>query len=184
MPSSSMRLTSAGFREARRRFGEMLRGFDRFFGEHLVFGHRRQAARLFVLRRLVLPFLIEREEAVEFHHLAGSAQVDGAAAGFGGDVDGGAFEFGGFHLARDRAIPDQLVQPRLVAVDVFGDFRRRAAGAGRAYRFVRFLRVLRLVVIFARAAPARSPCRNSCRAWRGYRRPLPARGRCRRCAYK
>ncbi len=73
------------------------------------------------------------------------------AAGLGGDIDGGAFEFGGFHLARDRAIPDQLVQTRLIAVDIFGDLGRRAAGAGRAYRFVRFLRVLRLVVIFARA---------------------------------
>ena len=145
-------LDQRGFGKARRRLGEVLRGVDRLLGEPLVFRHGRQPARLLVLVGFVLAFLIEREEAVEFHHLAGGAQVDIAAAGLGDDIDGGALEFGGFHLAGDRAVPDQLVEPRLVAVDIFGDFRRRAAGIGRAHRFVRFLRVLRLVLIGARRA--------------------------------
>ncbi len=116
----------------------------------LVFRHRRQTARLFVVRRLVLTFLIEREEAVELHHLAAGAQVDGAAARFGGDINSSAFEFRGFHLAGDCAIPDQLVQTGLIAVDIFGDLIGCAMGVGRAHRFVRLLRVFRLVVVDAR----------------------------------
>ena len=34
---------------------------------------------VFVIAGVVLPLLVEREEAVEFHHRAGSAQVDDAA---------------------------------------------------------------------------------------------------------
>ena len=48
------------------------------------------------------------------------------------------------------AVPDQFVEPRLIAIDVLGDIAGRAAGVGRAHRFVRFLRVLRLVLILAR----------------------------------
>ena len=130
----------------------MLRGVDRLLGERLVLRHRGQPARLFVLVGFVVAFLIEREEAVELHHLAAGAQVDDTATGFGGDIDGGAFEFRGFHLAGDGAIPDQLVQARLVAVDEFRHLVGRAVGVGRAHRFVRLLRVLRLVLIGARRA--------------------------------
>ena len=61
------------FGEARRRFGEVLRCFDRLLGEPLVFRHRRQPARLLILVGFVVAFLVEREEAVELHHLAGGA---------------------------------------------------------------------------------------------------------------
>jgi hypothetical protein len=61
-----------------------------------------------------LAFLVERKEAVELHHRAGGAQFEQAAGDLGGDVDGGAFELGGFHLARDRAQPDQLIKPGLI----------------------------------------------------------------------
>src|SRR6185503_1990790 len=138
------------FREARRRLGEMLRGIDRLLGERLALRHRGQAARLVVFAGFVLAFLVERKKAVELDHLAGGAQLDPARSGFGEDVHRGALELGGFHLAGDREIPDQLVEPGLIAVDIFGDLGRGAAGAGRAHGFVRFLRVLRLVVVFAR----------------------------------
>ena len=72
-------LDQRGFRIARRRLGEMLRGVDRLLGERFAFAHRRQAARLLVLVVLVVAFLIEREEAVELHHLAGGAQLELAA---------------------------------------------------------------------------------------------------------
>ena len=124
--------------------------FDRLLGERFALRHCGQAARFIVLGRFVLAFLVERQKAIELHHLAGGAQFDIARAGLGNDVDCGALKLGGFHLARDCAIPDQLVEPRLVAIDIFGDFGRRAARAGRAHRFVRLLRVLRLVVVFAR----------------------------------
>ena len=68
------------FGKARRRLGEVLRGVDRLAWSALVLRHRRQAARLFVLGGLVDAFLIEREEAVELHDLAGGAQVDVARA--------------------------------------------------------------------------------------------------------
>ncbi len=97
-----------------------------------------------------MAFLIEREEAVEFHHLAGGAQFEIAPAHFGGDVDGGALQLGGLHLTGDGTVPNQFVKARLIAIDMFGDLRRRAAGAGRTYGFVRLLCILRLVVIFAR----------------------------------
>ena len=150
MPSSSMRLTSAASEKRGGGSVKCCAASIACLASASPCAHRGQAARLVVLGGLVLAFLIEREEAVEFHHLAGGAQLDGARAGLGGDVDGGALELGGFHLARDRAIPDQFVEARLIAVDIFGDLGRRAAGAGRAHGFVRFLRVLRLVLVFAR----------------------------------
>ena len=128
----------------------MLGRLDRLLGEHLALRHCREAARFIVIGRFVLAFLIESEKAIEFDHLAGCAQFDIARARLGHDVDRGPLEFCGFHLARDRAIPDQFVEPRLIAIDIFGDFRGRAAGAGGSHRFVRFLRVLRFIVIFAR----------------------------------
>ena len=143
-------LDQSRFRKARRRLGEMLRGLDRLLAERFALRHRGQAAQFVIVGRFVLAFLIESEKAIELHHLAGCAQFDVARTRLGDDVDRGALEFGGFHLARDRAIPDQFVEPRLVAIDIFGDFGGCAAGARRAHRFVRFLRVLRLVVIFAR----------------------------------
>ena len=91
-----------------------------------IAGRRRDFV---VIGRFVLAFLIEGEEAVEFHDLAGGAQFDIARTRLRHDVDRGALEFGGFHLARDRALPDQLVEPRLIAIDVSGDFGGRATGA-------------------------------------------------------
>ena len=71
-------------------------------------------------------------------------------ADLGGDVDRGALELGGFHLAGDGAEPDQLVEPGLVVIehllDVFGTPRE----VGRADRLVGLLRVLRLRDVLAR----------------------------------
>ena len=112
--------------------------------------HRGQAARFFVVLAFVVAFLIEREEAVEFHDLTGGAQFERAATDLRGDVDGGALELGGLHLARDRAVPDQFIELRLIGFDEFRNGLGRAAGIGRAHGFMRFLRVLRLVLIRAR----------------------------------
>ena len=74
----------------------------------------------------------------------------------GDDIDGGALQLGAFHLAGEGALPDQLVEPRLIAIEMARDLFRRAREAGGADRFVRFLRVLRLARIDARRARARS----------------------------
>src|SRR5205823_5843171 len=73
---------------------------------------------------VVAAFLIEREETVEFHDLAGGAQFQHAGAGFRRDVHGGAFQLRGFHLARDSADPDQLIEPGLVVIELATHFRR------------------------------------------------------------
>ena len=111
--------------------------------------HRRQAAGILVLL-VVAAFLIEREEAVELDDLAGGAQVQRAAADLRRDVDRGALQLGGFHLARDGALPDQLVEPGLVGIELAAHAVGAARHVGRADRFVRFLRVLGLGLVLAR----------------------------------
>ncbi len=68
------------FRIARRRLGEVLRGVDRLLLQHFAGAHGRQAAGFLVVAGLVLAFLIEGEEAVEFDDLAGGAQFERAGA--------------------------------------------------------------------------------------------------------
>ena len=118
---------------------------QRFAGRHL-----RQAVGILVVGLVVLVLGVEREEAVELHHRAGGAQIDGAGARLGGDVDRGAFEFGGFHLAGDGAQPDQLVEPGLVVIEHLLDVFGPAGEVGRADRLVGLLRVLRLRDVLAR----------------------------------
>ncbi len=95
-------------------------------GQRLARAHGGQAARLLVLRVVVAAFLIEPEEAVELDDGAGGAQVEQAGGDLGRDVDGGALELGRFHLARHRALPDQLVELGLVGIELA---RARRAGA-------------------------------------------------------
>ncbi len=68
-------LDEGGFRIARRRLGKMLGRGDRALGEVFAGAHCGQAAGLLVVEILVAAFLVEREEAVEFHHGARRAQV-------------------------------------------------------------------------------------------------------------
>ena len=97
---------------------------------------------------IVAAFLVDREEAVEPHDRAGGAQRRRlAVAAFDLDVGGGLLELGGGHLARDRALPDQLVEPGLVALEVARDILGRAGDVGRADRLVRLLRVLGLGLV-------------------------------------
>ena len=132
------------FGEARRGLGEVLRGVDLFLGRHVARLHVGEQALVIVAPNVtggigfgVAALVVDGEEAGELHHLAGGAQRGLAGAVAQGDA--GAFEFGAGHLAGDRALPDQGVEPGLVAiaVGVAGEF-------GGTDRLVRFLRVLRL----------------------------------------
>ena len=135
---------------ARRRLGKMLVGLDLALGEPLARAHLRQPAGLLVLGILVLAFLVEREKTVEIHHGAGGAQIEHAAADIGGDLDRGALELGGFHLARHGAQPNELVELGLIRVQNASGLARPARKLGRADRFVGFLGVLRLGFVAAR----------------------------------
>jgi hypothetical protein len=73
-----------------------------------------------------------------------------ARGDFGHNVGGRAFELGRFHLACDRAQPNELVEFGLVGIEEAFGLARPAGEIGRADGFVRFLRVLGLGLVAAR----------------------------------
>src|SRR3546814_16387891 len=79
----------------------------------------------------------------DLHHLPRRAQHGLARAV--GKVDAGAFEPRRRHLARERALPDQLIEPRMIAAA-----RLVLRKIGWAYRLIRFLCFLRLGLLLAR----------------------------------
>ena len=81
-----------------------VRGVDEFRRVALV--DDGQAATVFIVA-FVLAFLVERQEAVELHDLAGGAKHRLAVVGR--DFDSGALKRGGFHLRSDGAFPDEFV---------------------------------------------------------------------------
>ncbi len=109
-----------------------------------------QAAAFLVLRVLVLLVGVGGEEAVEADDRTDGAKLGGAGAVDRLDLDGGALDLGRLHLAGDGALPDQLVEPRLVGIEILPDRCRRAHEIGRADRLVRFLGVLGLGRVEAR----------------------------------
>ena len=118
--------------------------------QRFALAHGGQAAAVLVVAVVVAAFLIQREEAIEFHHLAGGAQFEHARACLRGDIDRRALQFGGFHLAGDGADPDQLIEPRLIVIETPAHLGGTARQVGRPDRFMRFLRVLGLGLILAR----------------------------------
>ena len=143
-------LDQRGLREARRRFREVLGDGEFLALQRLARAHRGQAARILVLAVIVAPFLVERKKAIELDHLAGGAQFQQPRTGLGRDIDSGALEFGGFHLAGDGADPDQLIEPCLIAIEAVAQRRRATRQIGRADGLVRLLRVLRLGLVLPR----------------------------------
>ena len=134
---------------ARRRLGEVLVGGNLLAGQRHALIDRGQAGAVLALI-IVAAFLIERQETVEADDLAGGAKPEPAAVMVGGDVNRGAFEIGGLHLARQRAFPDQRVELGLFGFEKPLDIARRPARIGRPDRLVRFLGVLGLGLVDAR----------------------------------
>ena len=121
----------------------MLGRLDPGLGRGVALTQRRHPRAVLVVGFLVAAFFVEREEAGEEHHLAGRAQH--RAAGAVGQFDGRALEPRRRHLAGQRAVEDQAVEPRMIAARGIG-----LAEIGRADRFMRFLRILDLGGVMAR----------------------------------
>ncbi len=105
--------------------------------------HDLRKPRAVLVGIVVAALVVDLEEPVEEHDLAGGAQLDLAVGA--ADVDGRAFEPGGLHLAGEGALPDQVVELLLLALGA--DRVGREAHVGRADAFMRFLRVLGLVLV-------------------------------------
>ncbi len=140
-------LHEARLRVARRRFRRVTRGLGFRNLRRVTLRERRQHG--FVLGALrvlchVLTFDVRTQEAVEQHGASARNELDFASV-LRRDVERGrdALHARIDHLARDRALPDEFVQARLIAADLALDIFRRAEHlAGRADGLVRLLRVL------------------------------------------
>ncbi len=88
--------------------------------ELVALGERRQAALLLVgCDRLVAALLVGEHEAAERDHGAGGAELGVAAVGGrGADAHRDGLAARIRHLRGHRALPDQVVERRLVALDL------------------------------------------------------------------
>ncbi len=82
--------------------------------------------------------------------LAALPLIGFVARDIGRDVHGSALKFGGLHLARNGAEPDQLIKLCLIGFQLTRQILRLARQVRRANRFVRFLRVLGFILVHAR----------------------------------
>ncbi|MNU66642.1 hypothetical protein D3C71_559620 [compost metagenome] len=125
----------------------MLAGIDLLLGEVFALVDRRQTAFVITVVALLAIFLlvgIGGDETVETDHRADGTKTGLFAVLVGKDFHRGAFDFGRGHLARNAALPDQVVKAQLIGIEVTLHLIRRAVEIGRADRFVRFLGVLGL----------------------------------------
>jgi len=150
-------LDQARLGEAGRRLGEVLLRGDAEPVQRLAAGDVGQHPVAVVatrtgpaaLRLRIIPALaVDPQKAVEGDDRAGGAEHHLRV--FRGDIHRHLVEYGGFHLARQRPLPDQRVEAALVAVQVGGDVGRLARKIGGPDRLVRFLGVLRLGLVQAR----------------------------------
>ena len=111
--------------------------------------HRRQLAVLVVVLGVlgVAAFFVDGEKARIDHGCAARAEHRVVARI---EIDRHGVERRVLHLARDRALPDQLVKFALVVAEVLGHLARRVQRRSRADRFVGFLRVLLFAAVEVR----------------------------------
>lgn len=128
----------------------MLGGVDRLAGKLLAGTDLGQATIFLVFRIVVLLVGVCGDETVEPNDRTDGTQLRGARSIDRLDLGGGALDFGRLHLAGDGALPDQLIEPHLVGIEILPDRCRGAHEIRRADRFVRFLGVLGFGRILAR----------------------------------
>ena len=145
-------LDQARFGVARRRLREVLLDQRLLEARTITDREGRQLAAVDIVLGIVGPLFlglhaVEREEAGEGDHRTDGAQRDVAARGEDRDVGGGALDFGRAHLAGQRALPDQLIEP--VPVRVAAQGIGLAEHVGGADGLVGLLRVLGLGLVDA-----------------------------------
>ncbi len=128
----------------------MLRGVDLFARNRLTGADFRQLCAVFILIFFFAVIHIGREEAVKLRNRTVGTQHGRTRTIGCFDVSGCAFNVGSLHLARDSALPDQLVQTRLIFIEIAAHFFRMAREFRWTDRFVRFLSILGLARIVAR----------------------------------
>ncbi len=132
----------------------MLAGIHLLLGQCLAGIDLGQAAILVVTIFRCFAFFalvrISRNEAVETDDRTDGAEACLITLVVGEDLDRRALDFRRGHLARDAALPDQVVKAHLVCIEEAPQLVWRAIEIGRTNGFVRFLGVLRLGRIEAR----------------------------------
>ena len=139
-------LDQRGFGIARRWLGKMLLRRDFLLVRLLALHDLRQTP--LVVLFVVAALVIDLQKAVKQHDLPIRAQADLPIRA--GRVHHGPLHPRRRHLAGNRALPDQVVQLALIRLGKFQRVRRRRH-LGRPDTFMRFLRVLGLVLVDARA---------------------------------
>ena len=125
----------------------MLAGIHLVLVEFFAGVDLRQASVLVVVLAFVALFAlihVGAEEAVEPDDRADRAQTGFLTLAIRQDFDRCSLNLGRCHLAGNAALPDQLVETRLVRVEVATHLLRGAVEVSGSDRFVSFLGVLRL----------------------------------------
>ena len=125
----------------------MLLGGDRFFVNRIALGNLWQALVVVVHHRIIAALFIDTHKAVKQHHLTGGTQNNLPV--IAAHINRGALKAGLFHLAGQRAFPDQVIQLALVRLQP-RQFARIHRHIGRADTFVGLLGVLGLVLVDTR----------------------------------
>ena len=91
----------------------MLICFDSLLQWTVTLADNRQHTVFVVVRLIVETFLINREEAGEFHHLASCSQL--MLTTRVAQCDGRSFKLRGGHLTRHSALEDQIIELCFIA---------------------------------------------------------------------
>ncbi len=128
----------------------MLCRFDLGDADLVAIRHVWKPAGIFVLAVIQI-LVVEPQEAVELDDgTIGAEAVNLAVTAVCCNVDSCAFKFRTFHLAGNRALPDQFIERQLISLEVPLDLVRCPAWIRGPDSLMCFLRVLGLGRVFAR----------------------------------
>ena len=116
----------------------------RFFNKRILRSNLRQALVVVIHNGVVAAFFVDPHKPVKQNNLSCGAQAYLAVGA--ANFNRGALHPGGFHLARNCALPDQVIEFFLIAVGDI-DLVWRLIQLCWANTFMRFLRIFSLVFI-------------------------------------